>query len=123
MSLFNFGSGDTQTTQTTSTPAGATPATPQQGSFLHMLPMLILFILVFYFLLIRPQAKRAKEQKKLLSGIGVGDEVMTAGGILGRIVRLKDSYVIIAIAKGVEVTIQKGSIASILPKGTLESTD
>lgn len=102
--------------------AAATPPT-SAGSFLHMLPMLILFILVFYFLLIRPQTKRAKEQKKLLSGIGVGDEVMTAGGIIGRVTRLKDNYVGLIIAPGVEITLQKGSIASVLPKGTMDLKD
>ncbi len=83
--------------------------------------MLILFILVFYFLLVRPQTKRAKEQKKLLGSIAVGDEVMTAGGIIGKVVRLKDNYVVLAIAKGVEITAQKGSVASVLPKGTMDS--
>jgi len=113
-------------TQTTTQAASSGTAPPQQGqagSFLHMLPMLILFILVFYFLLVRPQTKRAKEQKKLLESVTVGDEVMTTGGIIGRVVRLKDNYVVLTIAKGVDITMQKGSVASILPKGTMEPTD
>lgn len=112
----------TTITSTTGTPPATTPPS-QSANFLHMLPMLILFIAVFYFLLIRPQQKRAKEQKKLMSGIGVGDEVMTAGGIIGRVVSLKDNYAVLTIAKGVNITMQKGSIASVLPKGTMESTD
>jgi preprotein translocase subunit YajC len=110
------------TSTTTDAKANPVPSTPG-GSFLHMLPMLVLFVLVFYFLLIRPQAKRAKDQKKLLGGVTLGDEVMTAGGMVGRVVKLKDNFVVIAIAKGVEITMQKGSIASILPKGTMESLD
>lgn len=123
--ISNLFADNTQTTQTTTaTPAGNTAAPAHEGgSFFSMLPMLILFILVFYFLLVRPQTKRAKEQKKLLSSVAVGDEVMTAGGIVGRVVQLKDNYVILAIAKGVEITMQKGSIASVLPKGTLSSIE
>jgi preprotein translocase subunit YajC len=108
----------------TSTPANAPANSPHEGgSLLSMLPMLILFVLVFYFLLVRPQTKRAKEQRKLLSSVAVGDEVMTAGGIVGKVVQLKDNYVILAIAKGVEVTMQKGSVASVLPKGTMSSIE
>ena len=88
-----------------------------------MLPMLVLFILVFYFLLVRPQTKRAKDQKKLISSIAVGDEVMSAGGIIGRVSRLKDNFVVLTIAKGVEITVQKSSIVSVLPKGTLDFND
>lgn len=128
MSLLNFTGisnaiAETTTTQTTTPPAGADSTQHHTGGFLSMLPMLILFILVFYFLLVRPQTKRAKEQRKLLSSIAVGDEVMTTGGIVGKVVQLKDNYVILTIAKSVEITLQKGSIASILPKGTLSSID
>jgi preprotein translocase subunit YajC len=127
MSLFDFmgiGNAIAEATQTAATTATTTttPQTPM-GGFLHMLPMLILFILVFYFLLVRPQTKRAKEQKKLISSIALGDEVMSAGGILGRIARLKDNFVVMTIAKGVDITVQKSSIVSVLPKGTLDFND
>jgi preprotein translocase subunit YajC len=127
MSLFSFlgienAFADAVQTAATTTP-GVTPPAGQMGGFLHMLPMLILFILVFYFLLVRPQTKRAKDQKKLISSIAVGDEVMSAGGIIGRISRLKDNFVVLAIAKGVEITVQKSSIVSVLPKGTLDFND
>lgn len=102
------------------TTAAATTA-PQEGGFLSVLPMLIIFIAVFYFLLIRPQSKRAKEQRQLLDNLSVGDEVLTAGGIMGRLTKLRDSYVVIAVSKEIEMTFQKSSIASVLPKGTLES--
>jgi preprotein translocase subunit YajC len=113
----------TTTTSTTTAPNTPAASSSPGQSFLHMLPMLVLFILVFYFLLIRPQAKRAKEQKKLLSSITIGDEVMTAGGIVGKVLRLKDNFMVITIAKGVEITVQKSSVATVLPKGTMESTD
>ncbi len=125
MSLFNFlgiGNAFADAVQTANV-SGATPPAGQMAGFLHMLPMLILFILVFYFLLVRPQTKRAKDQKKLISSIAVGDEVMTAGGIIGRISRLKDNFVALNIAKGVEITVQKSSVVSVLPKGTLDFSD
>jgi preprotein translocase subunit YajC len=114
---------NTTATTTTATPSSSPPATSQQASILHMLPMLILFILVFYFLLVRPQTKRAKEQKKLMSSVAVGDEVITTGGIIGKITRLKENYIGLEISKGVEITVQRGSIVNILPKGTLDSAD
>jgi preprotein translocase subunit YajC len=126
MSLINFvgiSNAWAEVTQTAATSGATTTPTSTTGSILHMLPMLILFILVFYFLLVRPQAKRAKEQKKLLSNVTVGDEVMSTGGIIGRVARLKDNYVVLLIAKGVEITVQKSSIVSILPKGTMEITE
>lgn len=101
--------------------AGA--GTQPQGSVLQALLVPVLLIVVFYFLLIRPQSKRAKEQRSMLEKIAIGDEVMTSGGILGRVVRLRDQYVVVKIARDVEVTLQKGSIATVLPKGTVESLD
>lgn len=85
----------------------------------YLLP--ILLIVVFYFLLIRPQSKRAKDQRRMLEKIGVGEEVMTAGGIVGRVVRLKDNYVVLKVSKEVEITVQKSSVATVLPKGTVDS--
>ncbi len=107
------------TAHATTAAAGA-PATPEE-SFLSVLPMLIIFIAVFYFLLVRPQQKRAKEQRQLLDHLSVGDEVLTTGGIMGRINKLRDNYVVITVGKDVEMTFQKASVAAILPKGTLES--
>lgn len=99
----------------------STTAAPQQGGFLSVLPMLIIFIAVFYFLLIRPQSKRAKEQRNLLNSLAIGDEVLTSGGIVGRITKLRDNYIVLSIGKDMEMTFQKGAIVSILPKGTMES--
>lgn len=91
------------------------------GSFWSVLWLPLLLILVFYFLLIRPQAKRAKEHRQLLENITFGDEVMISGGIIGKVTLLKDSFVVLKIDKGTEITVQKGSITSVLPKGTIDS--
>ena len=94
---------------------------PQQGIG-SMVVMFGLFIVIFYFLLVRPQQKRAKEQKSLMDSIAIGDEVVTAGGIVGRITKLREGFVVLNIAEGVEMTLQKTSISAVLPKGTLESS-
>jgi preprotein translocase subunit YajC len=99
--------------------AGA--AAQQHGSVWGMLWLPLLLIVVFYFLLIRPQSKRAKEHRALIEAVSVGDEVITTGGIIGRVARLKDNFVVLELTKGMEVTMQKGSIASVLPKGTIDS--
>ena len=77
--------------------------------------------MVFYFLLIRPQSKRAKEHKKLLANISIGDEVVTTGGIVARVSKLKDTFVVLQLSGETAITMQKASIAQILPKGTMDS--
>jgi preprotein translocase subunit YajC len=84
-----------------------------------MLPVLLL--VVFYFLLIRPQNKRAKEQKEMLSKVAAGDEVATTGGILGKVTEVGDQFLTLEIAKGVSVKLQKFQIAQVLPKGTVKN--
>jgi len=83
--------------------------------------MLVAFGFVFYFLILRPQSKRAKQHRDLVSGLQKGDEVITSGGILGKIARLTDDFLVLNIADGIEVVIQKQSIAGSVPKGTLKS--
>lgn len=78
-----------------------------------------MFVL-FYLILWRPQSKRAKEHRELIAGISKGDEVMTSGGVMGKVTRLTDDYIAVEIAKGVEIKLQKSSVAAALPKGTLE---
>jgi preprotein translocase subunit YajC len=90
------------------------------GSQLAPLLMMVLFIIIFYFLLIRPQQKKAKEHQSMLGRLAAGDEVVTAGGILGRIVEVGDSFTTIEIADGVRIKIQKHQITSLMPKGTLK---
>jgi preprotein translocase subunit YajC len=84
-----------------------------------MLPVLLL--VVFYFLLIRPQNKRAKEQKEMLSKVAAGDEVATTGGILGKVTEVGDQFLTLEIASGVSVKLQKFQVAQVLPKGTVKS--
>jgi len=83
--------------------------------------MLALFFVVFYFLLIRPQQKRAKEHATMVSAVSVGEEVVTAGGLLGKVTDVRDDYLSLEIASGTVVKIQKNTIARMLPKGTLKN--
>jgi preprotein translocase subunit YajC len=83
------------------------------------LPLVIIFIL-FWFMLIRPQMKRAKEQKKLIGELAKGDEVVTASGQLGKISKISDQYVALEIAEGVVTMVQKSSVQTLLPKGTIK---
>jgi preprotein translocase subunit YajC len=88
--------------------------------FQQFLPLIIIFIL-FWFMLIRPQMKRAKDQKKLLTELQKGDEVVTASGQVGKISKISDQYVALEIADGVVTHIQKQSVQTLLPKGTIKS--
>ena len=90
------------------------------GGLMSFLPLIIIFV-IFYFLLIRPQMKRAKEHKNLVAALSTGDEVVTNGGILGKITKVEEQYVVVEIAANVEIKVQKGAIASALPKGTIKS--
>lgn len=90
-------------------------------SFLEMIPMLVIFVAVFYFLIIRPQSKRSKEHQKLLNELKIGDEIMTAGGILGKVRQFRDQYIIIEINENTQITLQKNSIAQVLPKGSVDN--
>ena len=96
--------------------SGASPG----SDIMTFLPM-IAIVVVFYFLLIRPQQKRAKETKAMLQALQKGDEVVTAGGIVGKISKLTDAYANIEIAPSVEITVQRSAISLLLPKGTLKS--
>jgi preprotein translocase subunit YajC len=83
--------------------------------------LLIVFVAVFYFLLIRPQQKRAKELQAMLSKLAAGDEVVSSGGILGRIVEVSDTFITLEIADGVRIKVQKNQIGQLMPKGTMKS--
>lgn len=78
------------------------------------------FILIFYLLIWRPQSKRAKEHKALMSGLNKGDEVVTSGGMAGRITKVTDDFIVVEVAENVEVNVQKVAVATALPKGTLK---
>lgn len=85
-----------------------------------LLPIILMFV-VLYFLMIRPQAKRAKEHKAMLAALAKGDEVVAGGGVLGKVTKVSENYVSIEIAHDVEIQVQKPSIQLVLPKGTIKS--
>lgn len=94
---------------------------PAQSAGYELLFMVVVFFLIMYFLVIRPQNKRNKEHKALLSSLSKGDEIATSGGVLGKITNVDDSFVQIEVQEGVELKIQKHSVSSVLPKGTLNN--
>ena len=90
------------------------------GNLSTFLPLVLMFV-VMYFLMIRPQQKKAKEQRLMMDALAKGDEVVTASGILGKVNRVLDTYVMLEIAPNTEITVQKHAITTLLPKGTLKS--
>ncbi len=101
--------------------AMAQDAAADAPSMLGTFIPLILIIVIFWFLLIRPQMKRNKEHRELVSSLSVGDEVITAGGLLGKITEVGESFVNVKLADNVEVSVQKHSVAQVVPKGTIDS--
>ena len=93
---------------------------PQQGGIMSLLPLFILFA-VFWFFLIRPQMKQAKEHKTMVASLAKGDEVVTTGGLLGKIKEVGDNFIMLEIAKEVQVKVQKHSISATMPKGTIKT--
>ena len=104
--------------------AYAQAAAPAQtgGDLMSLLPLVAVFI-IFYFLMIRPQMKRAKELKAMVDALQKGDEVVTAGGELGRVTKVSGNYVTLEIATNVEVLVQKTTIQTLLPKGTMKGIE
>jgi preprotein translocase subunit YajC len=101
--------------------AMAQGAAPSTGSQLAPLLMMVVFIVIFYFLLIRPQQKKAKEHQAMVTRLSAGDEIVTTGGLLGKVVDVGDTFITVEIAEGVRVKVQKFQVASLMPKGTLKS--
>ena len=98
----------------------AAPAAGPAGTGFEWI-FLVGFLVIFYMMIWRPQAKRAKEQKNLLGALQKGDEVVTNGGIAGKIVKVSDDFVVLEVSDNVELKFQKGAIAATLPKGTLKA--
>lgn len=94
-------------------------AAPQSGGLMGLLP-LVLIMVVFYFMLIRPQSKRMKEQKAMISSLKKGDEVVTSGGLLGKITNVGDNFLVIDSGDGVMLTVQRTAIGALMPKGTMK---
>ncbi len=102
--------------------AADTAAAPStQDSILSMAPMLIGILLLFYFMIFRPQQKRQSDHRKLMESISAGDEIISAGGLVGRIVKMSDDFIRVALDDDVEITLQRGAIVKVLPKGTMKS--
>lgn len=100
--------------------AAAAP-TPQQGGGMQLLVMFAIFIFFMYFTIWRPQNKKAKEQQSMMDGLAIGDEIMTAGGLLGKVTKLKDQYLTLGVAANTDIVLQKSAVVKVLPKGTLKS--
>lgn len=97
-------------------------APPPGGDMITQMLFLGGIFVLFYFLLIRPQVKRAKEHKKLTESLSKGDEVLTSGGLLGRITDLEDSFITVEISEGVRVKVQRHAVSSLVPKGTIKGS-
>lgn len=101
---------------------GGAAAGGGQAGFASLVPLILIFV-IFYFLLLRPQIKRAKEHKKMTESLSKGDEIVTNGGLLGRIAKLDESFVTLEVADGLMVKVQRSAVASLMPKGTLKSSE
>ena len=101
------------------TPAWAQAAGSTAGTLGTILPLVLIFV-VFYFLLIRPQTKRAKEHREMVGKLAAGDEIVTNGGILGRISEVGDHFITLEIASGVAIRVQRVQVAQLMPKGTFK---
>jgi preprotein translocase subunit YajC len=101
-------------------PAFAQSAPSGDPGYIGLLPIVLMFVLL-YFLMIRPQMKRAKETKAMIEALQKGDEVVTAGGVVGRITKMGDAYISLEIAPNTEINVQKAAVQVLLPKGTIKS--
>ena len=101
--------------------AQAAPAAQgdMQSSLMSMLPLVLMFV-VLYFVMIRPQMKKAKEHKNMVEALGKGDEVVTSGGLLGKVTKLSDGFLSVEVAHGVEVQLQRTAVVQVLPKGSIK---
>ena len=105
-----------------STAMAAEPASGSASGYSSII-MMVLFAVVFYFLLIRPQSKRQKEHKNMLASIQKGDEVVTSGGILGKVNKITDSFIVLNVGNNVEMKFQKHAVTATLPKGTIKAVN
>lgn len=100
--------------------AYAQSAAGGEAGLMSFLPIILMFV-VLYFLMIRPQMKRQKEHKAMMEALTKGDEVISAGGLVGKVIKVSEGYVTVEIAEGTEVVVQKAAVATLLPKGTIKS--
>ena len=90
-----------------------------QSSLMSMLPLVLMFV-VLYFVMIRPQMKKSKEHRAMIDALAKGDEVVTGGGMLGKVTKLGESYVSVEVANGVEIQLQRSAVVQVLPKGSIK---
>ncbi|AHK79570.1 MULTISPECIES: preprotein translocase subunit YajC [Ectothiorhodospira] len=90
------------------------------GGFIEFLIMIVIFFAIMYFLIIRPQSKRAKEHKAMVDGLNKGDEIVTQGGLVGKITQVTDNFIKVEVSEGNTVNVQRQSVATVLPKGTMK---
>ena len=102
--------------------AHAAEGAPGDPGIMGFLPLIVIFVL-FYFMLLRPQMKRAKEQKNMLDALQKGDEVVTAGGTLGKVIKVTENFVTVEIAANTTIHVQRSAIQTLLPKGTIKDLD
>ena len=100
-------------------PAAAAAGGDMQSTLMSMLPLLLMFA-VLYFVMIRPQMKKQKEHRAMIDALAKGDEIVTAGGLLGKVSKIGDAYIGVELASGVEVQMQRQAVVQVLPKGTLK---
>lgn len=101
------------------TAPAATGGDSMQSSFMSLLPLVLMFV-VLYFVMIRPQMKRQKEHRAMIEALAKGDEVATAGGLVGKVTKLGDNYLGVEVAPGVEVQLQRTAVVQVLPKGSIK---
>ncbi|GAB4089246.1 preprotein translocase subunit YajC [Hydrogenophaga soli] len=94
-------------------------ATDPQGTLMGMLPLVLMFV-VLYFVMIRPQMKKAKEHKTMIEALAKGDEVVVGGGMLGKVTKLGDAHITLEVANGVEIQFQRAAVVQVLPKGSIK---
>ncbi|MFZ2737290.1 MAG: preprotein translocase subunit YajC [Burkholderiaceae bacterium] len=90
-----------------------------QSSLMSMLPLVLMFV-VLYFVMIRPQMKKQKEHRSMIEALAKGDEIVTAGGVLGKVTKLGESYLSLEVAEGIEIQVQRSAVVQVLPKGTVK---
>jgi preprotein translocase subunit YajC len=100
-------------------PAAAAAGSDMQSSLMSMLPLVLMFV-VLYFVMIRPQMKKQKEHRSMIDALAKGDEIATAGGLLGKVTKLGEGYLSLEIANGVEVQLQRSAVVQVLPKGSIK---
>ena len=100
-------------------PAAAAAGGDMQSSLMSMLPLVLMFV-VLYFVMIRPQMRKQKEHRTMIEALAKGDEIVTSGGLLGKVTKMGDSYLNLEVANGVELQVQRSAVVQVLPKGSIK---